>query len=513
MLMRYKFERLGQFSGSSSTVIVSQKGLSRSLFVAVLHLLILTQASLTKVQADDLKLLQKTTVDEQVITFADGPATRFGNNVNGRTHQQHAVVSHRGYQYAAYVDAKRRICLGRRKLASPHWSVIRFEDHRFDTNDSHNAAAIGICEKDGTIHFAFDHHATQLNYRVSKLGVANQPESYQWEPNLFGPITRSLGSVQAHERVTYPRFFSSSDGNLMLYYRSVTSGNGDGMIEKYDGKAHDWVSGLGKFIARDVGVFKHNGKTSIYRCPYMNPLCFGGQRLHASWVWRDRFESTHPSNQHDLCYAYSDDFGVTWHNSVGTVIGETDTNPIHLDTPGLVAFPISPDELVSNSNSQFAFDEERVHVVLKQLDPQSEMRPYHHYWRGSDGQWSREVLPFSGNRPKLVGTDDGELILIHSAEIEEEAESEAESEAEPQEHLLFAKGTPNASGSKYDWRLMETPKQLVIGEPLVDVHRWKSEKVLSVYCQAAPSEIIQTESAEPVDSVPSALHVIDYRLP
>jgi hypothetical protein len=459
----------------------------------------------TGILAGDLERIGNTTVDARALTFAAGPAAKFGLTVNGRSHQQQAITAHRGYQYATYVDADRQICLGRRQLPDGQWSIIRFTDHRFESNDSHNTVVIGICENDGTIHLAFDHHASPLNYRVSKLGVANEPESFGWDANLFGPIHQSLGSIPANDSVTYPRFFSSPNGNLMLYYRSVTSGNGDGMIECYDGKQHDWLPGYGKFIARDMGTYRHGDQTSDYRCPYMDPLTFAGNRLHATWIWRDRFEKTHPGNQHDLCYAYSDDFGKTWHGSNGEIIGRTGNDPMHLDTPGLVAYPISQDKLISNQNTLHVQEDGSVHVVLKAIDDTTSQRRYHHYWRDLDGRWHVEVLPFSGNRPKLVGTKNDVLFLVFSDDLDEDDEDD-------RYLVMLAKGVPNASRTGWDWQRLPGTGQTTCGDALVDVTRWKNESVLSIYFQAAPSEVIQTESNLPVDGLASPLHVMEYRL-
>lgn len=288
----------------------------------------------------------------------------------------------------------------------------------------------------------------------------------------------------------------------MLYYRAVTSGNGDGMIERYDGQTHQWVPGLGKFIARDIGVYEHNGRVSNYRCPYMDPLSFSSGRLHASWVWRDRFEKTNAANQHDLCYAYSDDLGKTWHNSVGALIGETGSKPIHLDTPGLVVFPIAAGSFVSNQNTLYISHDDSIHVMLKQRQGDSVERRYHHYWRDRRAQWNREILPFSGNRPKLVGTETGVLFLVYSEEMETEGEY----------RLMLAKGVPSPTGDGWQWEQSINRTQLTCGDPLVDVVRWENERVLSIYYQAVPSEIIQTNETGPVDGMPSPLHVIDYRL-
>ncbi|TWT81524.1 hypothetical protein CA13_29770 [Planctomycetes bacterium CA13] len=448
------------------------------------------------IQASELELIRKTTVEENALTFAIGPAASFAITVNGRTHQQDALTTYRGYQYATYVDSDRCFCIGRRKLPSGSWEVISFKDHKFKSNDSHNTAVIGICDRDGTIHLAFDHHASQLNYRVSKIGAAHQPDSVKWNADLFGGVTHTLGAVIPDQRVTYPRFFSAPNGNLMLYYRAVTSGNGDGMIEEYDGEKHGWTPGLGKFIARDIGIFTERGRTSPCRCPYMNSLSFAGERLHASWVWRDRFEKTNPANQHDLCYAYSDDYGRTWCNSAGKIIGRTGQKYIHLDSPGLIVVPIPPEARVANQNTHYAYDDGSIHIVMRHRAKGCYESRYHHYWRSQTGAWRQEILPFTGKRPKLVGTEDRMLVLVYNDDGE----------------LFIAKGLPDSRQTRWRWSQVKLPEaHSICGEALVDLPRWEAENVLSVYSQEEPSRLIRTERPEPVDGFPSALNVVDYR--
>ena len=448
-------------------------------------------------QASNLELIETTTVEEQALTFASGPATRFSNTVNGRTHQQTPLTSYRGYQYVTYFDAERRVCIGRRKLPSGSWEVIQFRDHRFESNDSHNAAVVGICAKDGTIHMAFDHHATPLNYRVSQLGAAHHPEAVKWNADLFGEVTHTLGSVVPNEKVTYPRFFPAPGGNLMLYYRAVTSGDGDGMIEEYDGDKHDWTPGLGKFIARDIGTYAAGGKTSTRRCPYMDSLSFAGQRLHASWVWRDRFERTNPRNQHDICYAYSDDHGRTWLNSDGKLIGKTGRDFIHLDSPGLVVAPISRGSGLTNANTHYALADGGIHIVLRHYLKGSRVSRYHHYWRNSNGFWRHEALPFTGDRPKLVGAPDGTLVLVYTDE----------------DQLFIAEGRPNSGQTRWRWANIKFPhRHSSYGDAVLDLQRWEQENVLSIYSQEEPAKKIRTQRPGPVDGFPSPLKVVDYRL-
>jgi hypothetical protein len=447
--------------------------------------------------AGELRLIGKSTVDKEALTFAHGPATRFGPTVNGRTHQQSPLTTCRGYQYVTYIDAGRRVCLGRRKLPAGRWEIVRFTDHRFESNDAHNTAVIGICDADGTIHMAFDHHATRLNYRVSQPGVAHRPDSVRWDPGLFTKVMHTLGSVGADKQVTYPRFFSAPNGNLMLYYRSVTSGNGHGMIEEYNGARHDWTPGLGRFIARDMGTYSVGGARSKFRCPYLNSISYAGQRLHVSWIWRDRFDKTDVRNQHDLCYAYSDDHGRTWHNSDGRMIGETGSSFIHVNTPGVIVAPIPSHSGLSNQNTHYAYPDGSVHIMLLQRRAGHRKSVYHHHWRTSHGAWKFEALGFTGSRPKLVGTEDRGLFLLYEA----------------QDELRIAKGVPKAPGAGWTWSGMDFPRQASLyGEPVLDLHRWEQEQVLSVYCQEAPTRTVRANRSNPVDGSPSPLNVVDYRI-
>ncbi|MFK7850925.1 MAG: BNR repeat-containing protein [Akkermansiaceae bacterium] len=447
--------------------------------------------------AQEISLIEKSTIDPEALTFAEGPATRFGRVVNGRTHQQTPLTTYRGYQYATYFDSARRVCIARRKLPSGSWEVIRFADHRFASNDSHNTAVLGICDADGTIHMAFDHHATRLNYRFSKRGAAHEPGKVKWDVSLFSGIRHKLGSVTPHRKITYPRFFSAPNGNLMLYYRSVTSANGDGMIEEYDGKKHAWTPGLGKFISRDKGVYKFEGKSSRFRCPYLNSISFSGKRLHVSWIWRDRFEKTSVRHQHSLCYAYSEDNGRSWNNSAGERIGETGKSPIHLDSKDLVVAEIPSDSGLSNQNTHYAYPDGRIHVMLLQTPADGKRKTYHHHWRSAEGEWQVEALPYSGTRPKLLGGKDRSLLLFYTS----------------RSLLQIARGTPRPAGGGWKWKRIDLDQpHPCFGEAIVDLERWNKEEILSVYSQAAPRRILKTKDSIAVSGIPSPLNVTDYRI-
>ncbi|VGO16679.1 hypothetical protein PDESU_05270 [Pontiella desulfatans] len=452
----------------------------------------------SSVLAVDIVPLVESVVESNALNFATGALTKFGTTINGRTHQQLPMATFNGWQYATFYDQNRHVCLARRKLPGSGWETIRFTDYSIEVHDTHNAVVVGICEKDGTIHLVFDHHGSDLHYRASVQGLASNPETFAWDASLFGSVTDTLGSAGKIDRVTYPRFFSAPNGNLMLYYRYVTSANGDGMIQEYDGAAHDWTPGLGRFVARDEGIYTEGGETSAYRCPYLNCIAYAGDRLHCSWVWRDKFNGTSITNNHDLCYTYSDDNGRTWRNSDGTLIGETGSSSvISIDSPGLHIGSIPRNSGLKNQNTHFAYADGRVHAMLPHYADGTTTMYYHHYWRTVDGVWSSEVLSFSGGRPKLLGDDDGNLFLFNTGGG----------------MLSIHKGVPNASMSAWSWSLIhEIIDPSTGGEACVDFTRWDRDRILSVYGQENPSVVLDYGDGVPFDGLPSALYIHDLHV-
>jgi len=432
-------------------------------------------------QAADVELLESTIVDNNALNFtATKPPTTFNRNINGRTYQRFPMATFKGYQYATYYDEDRYVCLARRKLPDGAWDALRFTDYTISSSDSHNSTTVGICHKDGTIHLAFDHHADALNYRVSEVGVASSPEEVVWDANLFSAVTDRLGSVGRVTGLTYPSFFNASNGNLMLYYRSGGSGNGDGMIQEYNGTTHDWTTGLGRFISRN-GTYSGNiSNNSTSRCPYINGISYGGNRLHASWGWRE--SSAGSSNNHDLNYAYSDDHGRTWYNNAGTKIGTTGTSSvISINSPGLIVADIPQNIGLSNQYTHYAYADGSCHVMV------AHSGSYQHYWRNAAGVWNNAALSFGGSRPKMTGDEDGNLFLVYT------------SGGKPR----IAKGVPNAGQTAWSWSLVYTQNVSEGGEGQLDYSRWETERVLSIYGQETPSDSGET---------PSPLHVFDYKV-
>lgn len=449
---------------------------------------------------------QVNVIQEHISTVDDYALSvhgKFSSAINGKTYQKDALASHQGYQYMAYYDKERHVCISRRKLPVGPWETIRFLDYHFTSNDAHNVVSIGICPNDGTIHLAFDHHVDTLHYRVSSPGLANQPESMDWSVSSFGPVLAELEKGKSI-KITYPKFWPTPDGNLQFNYRRRGSGNGDRMLVDYNGKTGKWTNT--RQIDAAKGVFKDELGESDSRCSYPNGYDYDSAgRLHTTLVWR---ESSQGAN-HDLVYLFSEDQGNTWKNNSG----ETLTEIPHVNSPEVVVQAIPRVLGLMNDHGQAIDSKERVHVVMYHCTKAtikaaggtpgelrwgpSEAKRYHHYWRDTNGEWHHFEMDMKvGNRPKIFADENDNLIMIFGGQANKNRKEEKATS--DQRDLIIAVAT--AKNEWKDWQIAQVVEGPFFNDMLGDVYRWKSEGILSVFVQDTPKGIKK----------PSALKVIDF---
>ncbi len=165
--------------------------------------------------------------------------------------------------------------------------------------DAHNIISLAV-DGSGYLHLAWDHHNDSLRYCRSI-----SPGALELTPKL--PMTLR------ENRVTYPEFYRLPGGDLLFFFREGESGRGNLVINRYDHKAHTWQRVHESLI---------DGEGQ--RSAYWQASTDDKGRIHLSWVWR---ETSDVATNHDLCYAFSDDEGVTWKMSTG----ERYTLPIKQD--------------------------------------------------------------------------------------------------------------------------------------------------------------------------------------
>jgi hypothetical protein len=450
-----------------------------------------------------VELIASTVVDRAALNFVKG---RFGTCINGQTFQQEAVVSFNGFQYAVYFADGGVLSIARRKLPRGEWETIHFKDYGIDHTDVHNVVVIGICEGDGTIHLSYDHHGHPLHYRRSVPKVALEPKKFDWTPRRFGKTTDELERGKPLTRVTYPQFFSVPNKKLQLIYRIGSSGNGDWYLAEYDPKPGRWTT-VGMVCSREGRYL-----TSPHRCAYINPPRYDEKsRLHITWCWRERPASGARGleTNHDLCYAYSDDFGRTWKKNDGDLIAALGRRrlkvppSIYVNTPGTVVRETRYLWGQMNTVTQYVDSKRRVHVVhwqhqqdAKKASSDMNTWRYNHYWRDTDGTWHENRLPFFGRKPQIVLDDAGNALVIYCKGKDLNYHT-----LDPGGRLTIAGAAED--GNWTNWKTLWAADRESVGEPLYDPQRWRTEHVLSIYTQDKPAKA----------GAPSALRVLDFRPP
>jgi hypothetical protein len=443
-----------------------------------------------------LQFLASSTIDPKALTIQGiyGPA------INGLSFQQFPLATANGWQYVAYYDGDRHVCIARRNLAgaAAAWQVIRFQDYLFKSNDAHNIITLGICPNDGTLHLAFDHHTSPLHYRVSKPGVTSHPADIAWDATLFSHITDTLDRKLDH--LTYPQFVATPEGNLQLFYRYGGSGAGDRWMIDYDAATHTWRNR--RQIDSGTGTYTDALGHSTSRNGYENGYTYAPDgKLHSTWCWRE-------TANHDLCYAWSDDRGLTWKNNAGALVNSGDGHSlISVESPGITVVPIDRTHSLMNQETQAVDSKGRIHCVMwhRRDDAAYDSQPwnptlaaYFHYWRDDAGKWQRSMIPSPvGNRPKMFfdRSDNAYAVFMINR-----------NPADRQANLYFLDGelriaAATAASQWTDWKIIYQDPGHYMNEPLIDLPRLQQTGLLSI--------LVQDTAATPRESTP--LRILDFK--
>ena len=394
-----------------------------------------------------------------------GPDPPTNHRLNANSFQQHALTSFKGWQYAVFYTAAphdagvRYVNVARRKTGSQNtddrqlWQTITLTDYEQTTDDGHNTISLGICEGDGTLHLSFDLHSDGMRYRISRKGVATEPEEVEWHEGLFGDVVYGLLGLEGDEtarevlaEVTYPRFLTVA-GLLFLELRAGKAGAGSDVLFRYDGQSGRWEY-AGRYLVGDG-------------CnPYVNGLSVSRwETLMVSWTnrmyveYEDQTGEAHkqqagpngPENNAGLGFAMSKDGGKTWTNGKEVVFEEklfetrmrnlTDgeevlrergmvadlrkgrgidsrANDVAVDSIGIgsgkrVERKFQKGSGILNQEGQCTGPGEEFHVLMRdriEVDGSMGESKWKHYWRkGTSGRWFMDVIGVNG----LSCTDTG----------------------------------------------------------------------------------------------------------
>lgn len=194
--------------------------------------------------------------------------------------------------YVAYFDKDRWLSIIKLNTCTGEINKLRLPS-RFTGWDAHNFITMEQ-DKEGRIHIAGNMHASPLVY--GRMIIKDNLESL------------SLQSMTGfdEDKVTYPYFFFFPDGALGFAYRAGGSGDGQEIINRFDGvQWQRWIS--------------HPLFASAPNSQSVNAYHTGFQPgpdgyFHIAWVWREN--PSVESNFH-VNYAKSKDL-KNWENSKST---------------------------------------------------------------------------------------------------------------------------------------------------------------------------------------------------
>lgn len=310
--------------------------------------------AVTEVRAATFKLAETLDIAPVVSSFSVG----FSILTEGET------------QYVAYFDSNHRMTVAARALDSDEWefhplpSIVGW--------DSHNYITMAV-DGDGHLHVAGNMHASELVYfRTKRRGSIETLERL--------PMTG-----RQEIRVTYPKFLTNPDGQLVFCYRDGGSGNGNHIFNLYDSATRTWKRML------DAPLFDGEGLRSAYPSgPNLGPDGW----YHMTWVWRDTSDC---ATNHHLSHARSRDL-IQWESASGRKV----ELPLKLDQKELWVDPIPSHGGIINGGSRLCFDSKNQPLIAyHKSDGKGHMQI--HAARPMGGAWTIRQLTDWDKRIEFSG--------------------------------------------------------------------------------------------------------------
>lgn len=375
-------------------------------------------------------------------------------SVNTVVFRGNSVVTHGNTQFTAYYDSMGYVVLAKHALGSGAWET-KTTAFVGKVTDAHNSISIEL-DGDGFLHMVWNTHSSRLFYARSQK--ANSLE-----------MGDTMPMTKLHEsKVTYPQFFRRPNGDLLFFYRDGESGNGNLTVNRYDLRSKTWTQLHSNLIAGE-------GTRSAYWEAHQDV----NGVIHVGWVWR---ETSDVSTNHDQCYARSDDGGVTWKMSTGAVY----TPPIKAANAETV-YRIAQKSDLMNQTSIFGDEKSRPFIASYWTPAGTGIPQYQLIYNLGSGWQNMQItnrttayslsgggtkpVPFS--RPQVVVDGSGDSVGVYMVYRDIERGSK-----------VTLASTTNLG--RTPWRIADIFDSTVnFWEPSYDPHRWKTDKILSVFVQNA----------------------------
>lgn len=289
------------------------------------------------------------------------------------------LITYEGRQYYAYWTHAGKLVVAVRDLPDGDWTQ-NHTDIQIGTRDGHWTPALGIGPA-GHVFLCYNTRGSPIRWRRS-----TNPEDI----SSFGPEQVGM-TGQNESRATYPEFTRLLDGTLLMAYRQGSSGNGDWIMNRWDGDTESWEP------LQHPLTDGHAGDQTFNTYHWTLVQSDDGM-LHYFFCWRG---TGGVQTNRQLSYARSPNNGETWEQSGGTEY----SLPITKESAEVVD-PISPgSNFMNNGWATFDPRNDAPHVTYYRDDADGNTQIFHAYL--ADGEW---VIEPATDRDTSAGFGGGGVI-------------------------------------------------------------------------------------------------------
>lgn len=324
----------------------------------------------------------------------------------GTSQDPTSVTTYKGSIYFIYVDTARNMVVAKKSGSR----IERFTVFKLEMGPEerwHICPSIAV-DKNGFIHITGDMHNGSWKYFKSA-----KPENiYAWKRRNDLPFSD----------VTYPSFFYSNKRELFICFRHRRNGKGHtnhrGGVIRYNAEKDTFIP-LGGTSYNDFSYATDHKVTPVIPATTKTMVWGNGYGGHGSWYVKpgiklyfdksDRMHLVaslineplndpfgHQSNTH-IIYAYSDDFGTTWHQAGGKLISSL---PLTVTNASVVVARSAQHDIYGGYTEIGAFAPDKPVVTYRLSSDEST-----HSFMYSEGKWVEVKVPHPTN--VIVSRDNG----------------------------------------------------------------------------------------------------------
>jgi len=420
------------------------------------------------------------------------------------------------YQFSSYYDQNKKLVVGRRKMLTAGWSdwyLRRTAFTAYSINDAHDVSSIGV-DGDGYLHISWGMHGNPMLYTRSTTSALGD-DPFVLHGDMVGN-SAGLGSEMPHTSdITYPLFYNiPGSGDLLFSYRTGSSGNGDLQLVRWDNAGNSWNAvhaGTGGNPPCIDGDYFGDTLPSVNA--YTNYATFDSDgNWHLTWTWRTGGDSPTPfhdyQSNHNIMYAWSPNQGVDWYRQALSRYSRSGIHAIdESNAPPVVVLPEGSSLI--NQTYMMAGPNGNPYVATWWAPNAAEddhLRQYMLAWQ--DGEtWSvsqitdrepentdaygvsqrvpeDQLRDYRITRP-IVAVDDSDRVIVAFTDWQRGGK------------LTIAY---SESPDRDDWVLFDLPTaNMEWWEPNLDLNRWNSERVISMFYQV-----------EDLGSGPTVVHTLEW---